>query len=51
MLEDELGRTCTIYEREGAEGSSFIRVFKAFGKAKVYVYANDEIIGSKEYGQ
>ena len=51
ILEDELGRTRTIYEREGAEGSSFIRIFKAFGKAKVYVYANDEVIGSKEYGQ
>ena len=51
VLEDELGRTRTIYEREGAEGSSFIRIFKAFGKAKVYVYANDEVIGSKSYGQ
>ena len=51
VLEDELGRTLTIYEREGAEGSSFIRIFKAFGKAKVYVYANDEVIGSREYGQ
>lgn len=51
VLEDELGRTRTIYERVGAEGSSFIRIFKAFGKAKVYVYANDEVIGSKNYGQ
>ena len=51
VLEDELGRARTIYEREGAEGSSFIRIFKAFGKAKVYVYANDEVIGSKSYGQ
>ena len=51
VLEDELGRTRTLYERMGAEGSSFIRVFKAYGKAKIYVYANDDIIGSKEYGQ
>ena len=51
VLEDELGRTRTIYERVGAEGSSFIRIFKAFGKAKVYVYANEEVIGSKSYGQ
>lgn len=49
VLEDELGRMQTIYERMGAEGSSFIRVFKAYGKAKVYVYANEEIIGSQEY--
>jgi len=51
VLEDELGRTRTLYERVGAEGSSFIRIFKAFGKAKVYVYANEEVIGSKSYGQ
>lgn len=50
-LEDELGRTRTIYERMGAEGTSFIRVFKSYGKTKVYVFADGEIIGSREYGQ
>ncbi|MGL4676243.1 MAG: PASTA domain-containing protein [Brevinema sp.] len=51
LLEDELGRTRTIYERMGAEGTSFNRVFKAYGKAKVYVYANEDIIGSRNYGE
>ncbi|MGL5955493.1 MAG: PASTA domain-containing protein [Brevinema sp.] len=50
VLEDELGRVRTIYERMGAEGTSFNRVFKAYGKARVYVYANEDIIGSRNYG-
>ncbi len=51
VVEDELGRTTTIYERMGAEGTSFNRVFKAYGRAKVYVYADEVIIGSREYGK
>ena len=50
IVEDELGRTRTIYERMGAEGTSFIRVFKSYGKTKVYIYADNEIIGSRDYG-
>ncbi len=51
VVEDELGRTSTIYERMGAEGTTFTRVFKAYGRAKVYVYADEEIIGSKDFGR
>lgn len=49
VFEDEIGRSRTIYERMGAEGSSFNRVFKAYGKATVYVYADDEVIGKQNY--
>ncbi len=51
VVEDELGRTSIIYERMGAEGTTFTRVFKAYGRAKVYVYADDEIISSKDFGR
>lgn len=51
VFEDELGRSRTIYERMGAEGTTFNRVFKAYGKATVYVYANDDIIGKQNYGE
>jgi len=51
VLEDELGRVHTIYDKTGAEGTTFVRVFKAYGKATVYIYADNDIIGSRKYGQ
>lgn len=50
VVEDELGRPNVIYERAGAEGTLLMKVFKAYGSAKVYIYANNEIIGSRDYG-
>lgn len=51
LLEDELGRSRTIYEREGAEGTSIIRTFKAYGKAKVSIFADNEMIAERIYGE
>lgn len=50
VVEDELGRPNVIYERAGVEGTVLIKVFKAYGNAKIYIYANNEIIGSRDYG-
>ncbi|MGL4394366.1 MAG: PASTA domain-containing protein [Brevinema sp.] len=49
LLEDEIGRAQVIYEKQGAEGTSFVRAFKAYGKAKLTVFADDEIIAERSY--
>ncbi|MGL4563272.1 MAG: PASTA domain-containing protein [Brevinema sp.] len=50
VLSDELGRENVIYEKQGAEGSSFVRIFKAYGRAKVTIFADNEIIAERFYG-
>ncbi|MGL4388177.1 MAG: PASTA domain-containing protein [Brevinema sp.] len=49
LLEDELGRARTIYEKQGAEGASFVRVFKSYGNTKLTIFADNEIIAERFY--